>query len=167
MTITLDEFARRTHDILAADPGRDGREQVRRLLETVLVDEDFVATVFAGQTEERRILYRDEELGFFILSHVLPVRRTKPHDHGTSWAIYGQVEGETTMDEWSVVEPDAAPPRVRRVATYPLQPGKAKLYNEGTIHSPSRTAPARLIRIEGHDPAKSGKVTYEPIAEAA
>jgi len=40
---------------------------------------------------------RRSELGFCICGHVTTVQRTAPHDHGSSWAIYGQAVGVTEM----------------------------------------------------------------------
>lgn len=151
MPHTLASFALRIRDHLAADPGPAGRERVRRELESVLLLPAFVAEV-GDEQPQRRVLYHDTELGFSILGHVYHgARRAPPHDHGPTWAIYGQVSGETIMDEWSVVEP-ATPERpgtLRLSHSYRLTPGKAHLYNEGVIHSPRREAAASLIRIEG------------------
>jgi hypothetical protein len=39
----------------------------------------------------RHTLYEDPELGFVVLSHVnAKAAKSPPHDHGASWAIYGQ-----------------------------------------------------------------------------
>ena len=55
------------------------------------------------------------------------------------------------MTEWALVEPASPekPGKVRRVKTTVLKPGMAFVYNEGDLHSPSRSGPTRLIRIEG------------------
>ena len=31
-------------------------------------------------------------------------KESAPHDHGPSWAIYGQARGETAMNDWSLLE---------------------------------------------------------------
>ena len=47
------------------------------------------------------MLYEDPELGFTILAHgYVGAKGSKPHDHGPSWAIYGQAAGETIMTDW-------------------------------------------------------------------
>ena len=164
MAHTVEEFGRKAHDILSVDPGPAGRDRVRILLEEVLRDEAFVAEQLAHQEVPRRVLYQDAELGFVVLGHVFPgPRRTKPHDHGSSWAIYGQATGSTFMDEWEILEPATPerPGKVRKLKTYELTPGHAHTYNEGVMHSPWREAPAKMIRIEGGPIEREGRFEYE------
>lgn len=166
MSVQIERFSKDVHDILAEDPTPAGRERVRSRLEAALIDAEFIAASFADSPTQRRVLYRDPELGFLILAHVFTeARRTIPHDHGPSWAIYGQVEGETTMDEWEVVEQASADQagKVRLTQSYALVPGKAHLYNEGVFHSPRRDGPARLIRIEGQSTEGLERLVYEPV----
>jgi hypothetical protein len=42
--------------------------------------------------------------------------------------------------------------------------GIAYLYNEGDLHSPSRTATTRLIRVEGQDLTGVKRDKYEAVA---
>jgi hypothetical protein len=60
------------------------------------------------------------------------------------------------MNDWSLVQPatEQVPGKVKHVRTYKLTPGVAHLYNEGDLHSPSRAASTKLIRIEGTDMTK-------------
>jgi len=115
---------------------------------------------------ERKILYTDPELGFCILAHNYQgARESKPHDHGPSWAIYGQARGETLMNDWALVEPatEARAGKVRHVRSYPLKPGMAHVYNEGDLHSPRRDGPTRLIRIEGTNMDTVKRLSYERV----
>ena len=158
MSTTLDTFAQTVRNTLLADPSPAGREQVRALLEQLIIDEAFVAEQLRDEHPQRRVLYEDRDLGFAILGHVFhEARRTQPHDHGVSWAIYGQVAGVTTMDGWDIVEPAGVdtPGTVRLRDSIELTPGNARVYNENEIHSPRREGPAKLIRIEGN-PHQSG-----------
>ncbi|MFQ5764129.1 MAG: hypothetical protein ACE5GT_04305 [Rhodospirillales bacterium] len=168
MPYTLEEFAADCRQALTADPGPDGLEAVRRLVERALADGDFVAAHLGPQaTAERQVLYEDPELGFCILAHVYAGPRTAtPHDHGPAWAVYGQAEGTTEMSDWRLVAPprDGAPGRVERVRTYSLGPGQAKVYQTGDIHSPSRAGPTRLIRIEGMNMDGVEREPFEPVA---
>ena len=50
------------------------------------------------------------------------------------------------------------------VGTYELTPGNAHTYNEGILHSPWRTGPAKMIRIEGGPIESEGRVAYEVVA---
>jgi predicted metal-dependent enzyme (double-stranded beta helix superfamily) len=165
MAHTLEQFAADCHRILTADPGSTGRQQVCALLQEVLKDDDFIATHLGDNVPERKILYEDPELGFCILAHVYQgARGSAPHDHGPSWAIYGQARGETEMTDWELVEPASAdkPGKVRKVKTYTLKPGMAYAYHEGQLHSPRREGPTRLIRIEGLNMEKVKRLAYEP-----
>jgi predicted metal-dependent enzyme (double-stranded beta helix superfamily) len=167
MTRTLDELAAACHRILVADAGPDGRRQVCALLRDVLVDEAFVAAHLPDGAPERKILYEDPQLGFCILAHVYEgTRESAPHDHGPSWAIYGQARGETLMSDWEVVEPPRSgqPGRVRHVRAYRLTPGMAHVYNEGDVHSPRRDGPTRLIRIEGRNMDKVGRLSFVKVS---
>ena len=155
--ISLETFAAKCHDFIKAEPGPAGRKKVCGLLSQVLADEQCVAKYVDGNTAERNILYQDAEFGFCIIAHNYEGPKTSdPHDHGHSWAIYGQARGETAMNDWSLLEAatEQKPGKVKHARTYKLTPGIAHLYNEGDLHSPSRVASTKLIRIEGTDMTK-------------
>jgi predicted metal-dependent enzyme (double-stranded beta helix superfamily) len=167
MTHTLDQFASQCHQILKADPGPEGRKKVCALVREVLTDQDFVAKHLPDDTPERKVLYEDPELGFCILGHVYHgAKNSNPHDHGPSWAIYGQAAGETIMtDYFPVARPgEGQPGKARPVRDYRLTPGMAYLYNEGDLHSPRRDGSTKLIRIEGKNMDKVKRLPYERVA---
>jgi len=153
MSYTLEQLSGDCHAALADDPGPAGREVVRRCVARACSDPDFVATWLAAENApERHLLYQDPELGFCILAHVYSGPKTSnPHDHASTWAIYGQADGVTMMTDWRVVaRPEGdRPGRVEAARTYRLEPGDAHVYQEGDVHSPRRDGPTRLIRIEG------------------
>jgi len=163
---TLEAFAASCHDILKAEPGAGGRERVCELLRDVLRDGSFVAEHLGDDVSERKILYEDAELGFCILAHVHhDARESLPHDHGPSWAIYGQAAGETEMTDWELVEAasEEIPSKVRKARTYTLTPGMAFVYNEGDLHSPRREGPTRLIRLEGVNMDNVQRLKFEAV----
>ncbi|MBS0561395.1 MAG: hypothetical protein JSR21_15210 [Proteobacteria bacterium] len=169
MAHTLESFAAACHDILTADPGPAGRERVCTLLREVLTDKAFVAANLGDGTPERKILYQDPQLGFCILAHAYTgAKESPPHDHGPTWAIYGQAAGETVMTDWALVEKPKGdtPGTVRRVRDYVLTPGMAMVYNEGDLHSPRRSGPTKLIRFEGIDVSKIKRDAYRPVEAA-
>ena len=166
MSHTLEQFATRCHDMLKAHPGPAGRQQVCTLLQEVLKDETFVTTYLGDDVPERQVLYEDPELGFCILAHVYTdAKESPPHDHGPSWAIYGQGRGETDMTDWELVTPatEQTPGKVRRARTYTLTPGTAYVYHEGQVHSPRRAGATRLIRLEGMNMEKVRRLRYEAV----
>lgn len=166
MAYTLDRFAAECRALLAADPGAAGRERVRVLLEAALKDPRFVAACLPHDAPERNVLYEDPDLGFCIVGHLYRgPKDAAPHDHGPTWAIYGQARGETRMTDWEVVEPAGArgPGKVRPSRSYTLRPGMAHLYDEGDVHAPSRAGPTQLIRIEGMNTDRIQRFSYEPL----
>lgn len=164
MPQTLKQFAAKCHDLLKAEPGPAGREKVCAALREALKDDAFVQQHLNDKTSEREILYEDPELGFCILAHYYQGPKVSPpHDHGPSWAIYGQARGETEMSDYELLEPasEAQPGKVRKIRTYKLTPGVAHVYNEGDLHSPTRTSSTHLIRIEGVNMEKVRRLKYQ------
>lgn len=166
MAYTLDEFAADCRAALSADPGPGGREVVRHCVERALKDADFVAAhVPADAADERNVIYEDPDLGFCICAHVYKdAKRGMPHDHGPTWAIYGQAEGETEMTDWKVVSPPEgdAPGKVEQVRSYTMAPGDAHVYETGDVHAPLRDGPTRLIRIEGQNTERLKRTPLVP-----
>ena len=165
MAHTVAQLANEFRAALKSQPGPAGREKVCKLLKEVLVDQDFIKATFDDNTPERKILHEDPELGFCILAHQYKgPKESPPHDHGPSWAIYGQVAGETAMSDWELVSPASPdqPGKVKHKTKYKLTPGVAHVYNEGDLHSPSRLGPTRLIRLEGTNMEKVKRLKYEP-----
>jgi predicted metal-dependent enzyme (double-stranded beta helix superfamily) len=154
MTYTLDEFCRDCRAALKADAGPGGREAVRHLLERLLTDEDFLAEHVTAAPPGRHTLYEDPELGFVVLAHINPKGgKSPPHDHGASWAVYGQVTEYTDMTEWrrtdGRTEPGPASLEVAR--RYRLEPGRAGIYDIRAIHAIDYPDGARFVRITGTD----------------
>jgi len=153
MSYSLEQFAADCREALTADDGPGGREKVRQYVEMALKDEDFVAQYLDGDGHpEREIIYEDADLGFCICAHVYEGAKSgNPHDHGPTWAIYGQARGETEMTDWKVTQqPEGDKPgKVEFVKSYKLTPGVAHLYEPGAVHAPLREGPTRLIRVEG------------------
>ena len=168
MSYTLQQFAAECRAALTKNPGPAGRELCRQYTERACSDRDFVAKHFGpDNTEDRKILYEDPDLKFCILAHVYKGGRiSPPHDHGPSWAVYGQVEGVTMMTDWKLLQKpeNGAPGKVEKMRDYELIPGVAHVYNEGVLHSPRRDGDTKLIRIEGRDLAKIKRDKFEVAA---
>lgn len=155
MAYTIGRFAADCRAALLNDPGPAGRERVRRYTGKACADPDFVATHLGpDEHSERKLLYEDPDLGFCILVHVhAAATNLAPHDHGPSWAVYGQAAGVTDMTDWRLLEKpkDGRPGKVAKLRAYKMTPGMARVYGEGVLHSPRSHAETRLIRIEGID----------------
>lgn len=155
MAYSLEDFAADCRKALQSDDGPGGREMVRQHLQRALRDDTFLDTHLGPDaTKERDILYEDADSGFCICAHVYgEPKQGHPHDHGPTWAIYGQAAGETEMTDWRMISPPEGgqPGKVEKVRTYHLEPGDAHVYEAGDIHAPYRAAPTKLIRIEGQN----------------
>ncbi|HKS89220.1 MAG TPA: hypothetical protein VJR70_07250 [Stellaceae bacterium] len=166
MGYTLEQFSADCHRILTADPGPQGRKEVCKLVQKACADAEFVARHLPDGAPDRKILYEDPDLGFCILGHVYHgAKQSAPHDHGPTWAIYGQAQGETIMTDWALVSPASETEigRVRHVRDYTLAPGAAYVYNEGDLHSPRREGSTKLIRIEGRNVEKIRRFPYQAV----
>ena len=169
MAITVEAFGKQCHDIVAADPGPEGRKKICALVQTVLRDADFIKQHVRADGPERQILYQDPEFGFCILAHSYHgPKESPPHDHGPTWAIYGQATGETIMTDWALIDAptDDKPGTVRHVRDYSLTPGMAYVYEPGELHSPRRDASTTLIRMEGLDVSKIRRAPFIAVAMA-
>ena len=155
MAYTLEDLSRDVRDVLSRDDGDAGKQAVCDLVSKALLDDEFVAQhLTEEQCKPRKVLYEDPDLGFCICGHVYPGEaRGEPHDHGSSWAIYGLATGDTEMTDWKIVRKGSGddPTLVEPVRSYDMKPGDCHYYAPGAVHSPNRTGKSvtRLIRVEG------------------
>ncbi len=153
MSYDLDRFIADCRTFLKNDPGPNGREQVRQHLERLLTNRDFLQAYCSDDAPRGlKVLYEDPELGFQILAHLNDKARVSPpHDHGASWAIYGQASRYTDMIEWAR-EDDGSDPKhakLRPEKKYRLEPGHAGIYQDGKIHSIDYPDRAVFVRVTG------------------
>ena len=167
---TLEQFCADCHDALTAEPGTPGREKVRENLEKLLANPDFVAThVQVPAKKGKTVLYHDPDTGFYVMAHGTPDgnRRGKPHDHGKSWAVYGQASGITEMTVWQRTDDGAAKAgeaELEPEKTFTLEPGRAALFDTGTIHNTAHPRPAAWVRVTGTDLDTIERYSYDPAA---
>ena len=163
MAYELDQFIADCRATLARDPGIAGREQVRLNLEKLLANPDFISK-YAGDDQPRglKVLYEDPKLGFQVLAHINDKARVSPpHDHGESWAIYGQATKYTDMIEWERFAGDGKHAELKEVKRYRLSPGQAGIYQDGAIHSIDYPDNARFIRVTGTNLDKINRVRFD------
>ena len=165
MSYTLDQFVSDCHSILKHDPGPGGREEVRTRLERLLSDKDFVEKYCGPQAPRGlKVLYEDPELGFQILAHINDKARVSPpHDHGASWAIYGQATHYTDMIEWEREDDGTSSDKakLKPVKKYRLLPGHAGIYEDGKIHSIDYPDSSRFIRVTGTNLDNIDRVRFD------
>src|SRR5215469_4445368 len=108
MPYTLEQLAADIRATLTRDSGPTGKAAICGLVSRALTDEAFVARHLSERksgADPREILYQDPTLGFCICGHVYAgAANGSPHDHGPSWAVYGQAAGTTEMTDWKIVE---------------------------------------------------------------
>jgi predicted metal-dependent enzyme (double-stranded beta helix superfamily) len=152
MSYDLDQFIADCRANLKQDPGPAGREKVRQALERLLKEQDFIAKHCSDETPAGlHVLHDDPELGFQILAHINAKARTSPpHDHGHSWAIYGQATSYTDMTEYRRID-DGTSDRAELAVTtrYRLTPGQAGIYQDGAIHAIDYPDRSRFVRVTG------------------
>ncbi|HKK30821.1 MAG TPA: hypothetical protein VKA18_10560 [Alphaproteobacteria bacterium] len=165
MPYSLNDFITDARATLKAENSPAGREKVRRQVEKLLANNAFVAEHFPGGAEPgRHRLYEDPETGFVVLAHInTTAHQSPPHDHGSSWAIYGQVTEYTDMTVWERTDGgegggDAA---VEPVREYRLKPGEVGIYEVGEIHSIAFPDGARFLRVTGRDLDQVRRLKYD------
>ena len=171
MTYTLEGFIDDCRAALKEHAGPSGRDKVRGLLERLLADKKFVEDAVGEQAPVgTRKLYEDAELGFVVLAHCNPrAHRSPPHDHGSSWAVYGQAVKHTDMTEWRRTDggTSAGKADLEVVRTYRLEPGKAGVYDVGAIHSIDYPEGSRFVRVTGRDLDHVQRLKFDTAARTA
>ena len=165
MGYTLEQFCTESREVMKKQRGDDGREIVRRKLEQLLADKAFIAEYCApDKPKGTTLLYRDPELDFNVLCHRFNGgSESPPHNHGSSWAIYGQAGGETDVIVWrrKAHDPKTGHAELEVEQTYKLPTGAAGLFNPGVIHSIDFTDGSRYIRVTGTDLSKLPQDVYD------
>src|SRR5262245_933239 len=155
MAYTLDAFIKDAKSALASTDGPAGREQVRVLLEKLLANPAFVEeAVGPAAPVGTRKLYEDKDIGFVVLAHCNPKpHKSPPHDHGSSWAVYGQAITYTAINAYKSLDggAGAGDARPEKVKSYRLEPGHAGVYDVGAIHAIDYPEGSRFVRVTGRD----------------
>lgn len=170
MPYTLEQFCADARSALAEDTGPAGRETLARHLEKLLGDAAFVAERLGpDQPSGSETAYVDPEFGFRVRLHTNRAPSdNSPHCHGPSWVVYGMAMNHVEMTEWKRIDDGSrdgyAELEIGR--RYVLGEGKARVYNEGVIHSLNRPLETRLVRVTGTDLDKTLRYRYDPANNA-
>jgi hypothetical protein len=160
-----DAFDRFTPDLTAtlSRKGIGGIQEIAERLRPLLRDPAFAARAFPDESMRKRTLFHDPETGVYVYAHIHEgPKRGKPHSHGASWAIYGNIQGITNMTEWRRVNPESEEGAVlKAVKHYPLGPGDSRAYPPHVIHSTEHPAKALVIRITGCDLANIPRYSFD------
>lgn len=171
MPYTLDQFTADARAALKAENNVNGREKVRQLVEKLLTNKEFVAATFPPDAASgKTMLYEDPDEGFVVLAHVnAKAGKSPPHDHGPSWAVYGQVTGYTDMTVWNRTDggQGGGDASLKKVNEYRLNPGEVGKYDVGDIHSIAFPDGARFLRVTGKDLDYVERLKYDAAAGKA
>lgn len=155
MDYSLQDFSRDTREILKNGSSRAQIEKVKTHMERLLVDPQFLADYFNDQQPQGlKRIYIDPQLGFEVMSYRYDqARKSQPHDHGDSWAIYGQVREYTEMAVWDRTDDGSDPDRatLKEKTRYRLNPGQAGVYYGRELHSIAMPDHSRYLRVTGTD----------------
>jgi hypothetical protein len=163
MSYSLDDFCEDTRTILHGADNHAARDRIRKKLELLLVDPDFRAAHLGADAKGMKQIYEDPELKFCVLAYNMDAPRTSPpHDHGESWAVYGQAAGHTDMTVWSVGDTDDDKADLVPTRTFRLNPGQAGLFDVGDVHSIDYTAGSKFVRVTGVDLSHTTRRVFNP-----
>lgn len=169
MAYGLEDFCQEGRAILMSDAPIQSRiDTVAEKLKSLLTDPDFVAATFTeGMPAGKRELYHDPELDFYVLAHVQEGgKRGTPHSHGSSWAIYGNVNDFTRMREFRRVNPLSEEGAVLvQSAEYDLRRGDSKGYGPDAIHSTEHPQNCWVIRVTGTDLDKIERYRFRKLRD--
>ncbi len=173
MSYALGDFCDDTRAILLESDDRDGREIIRQKLELLLRDAAFCAA-YVGPDSDLGVsqIFEDPNLHFCVLAYNMAESRTSPpHDHGGSWAVYGQVAGYTDMTIWSAagscdgkghgegVGKDDG--NIEPVRTFRLEPGQAGLFDVREINSIQYPDGSKFVRVTGVDMSQETRRVFD------
>ena len=147
--------------------GKADLETIRENLENLLQNNLEFVEKHCGPSVEIGVheLYKDEKTGFIVYAHIQDKgRKSPPHDHGSSWAIYGQAKKFTDMTEWRRLDDKSKDgyAEIKTTRSYRLEPGMAGKFGPHEIHQISFEDGARFVRVTGSDLFVEDTLTYNP-----
>jgi predicted metal-dependent enzyme (double-stranded beta helix superfamily) len=164
MAYTLEEFCNDCRDAIRKDRGNGGREVIRRNLEKLLRNKELVDKECApGRERGTYTLYHDPDFDFHVLAHCFDKGTVSPpHDHGNSWAIYGQARHHTDMRVGRRTDDGGRNGHAELEVKdkYRLNVGDVGVFNPGDIHSIDFPEGARFIRVTGTDLNQVDQAVY-------
>ena len=163
MAYSLEDFCVDARGILLKSDNSSGREMIRQKLEWLLCDPAFCAAYLGPDSAAgMQQVFQDPKLHFCVLTYNMTKQRTSPpHDHGNSWAIYGQISHYTDMTIWSAVSDELENTQIKPVSTFRLQPGQAGLFDVHEIHSIDYPSDAKFVRVTGVDMAAESRRVFD------
>lgn len=165
MSYSLSDFCDDARAILLESDDHNGRERIRQKLELLLCDATFCAA-YVGPDNDSGVsqIFEDPNLHFCVLAYNMAESRTSPpHDHGKSWAVYGQAAGYTDMTIWSVADSSdgKGDGQIEPIRTFRLEPGHAGLFDVREIHSIQYPVNSKFVRVTGVDMSQETRRVFD------
>ena len=104
MTYTLDQFCADAHEAMAKDSGNAGRNEIRRHLENLLVNQDFVTEHLASQGSGKTLLYHDKDFDFYVMAHGTDTGNRKGQTT-RSRRVMGRLRTSDWANQYDCLEP--------------------------------------------------------------
>jgi predicted metal-dependent enzyme (double-stranded beta helix superfamily) len=171
MTYEFDAFCSDCRGAYEDATGVADLEIVRQNLERLIKENpEFVEKhCHADATVGANVIYTDDDKGFIVYAHIIAEgRKSPPHDHGASWAVYGQARKFTDMTEYDRLDDksEIGHAEIKESRQYRLDVGMAGKFGPHDIHQIHFEEGARFIRVTGSDLYKEDTLTYDPTNNA-
>jgi len=166
MSYEFDTFCNDCKESYDQNSGKADIEAIRQKLEKLLGENPEFIEKTCGPDAGYGVseLYKDEDTGFIIYAHKFKEgRKSPPHDHGASWAVYGQAKKFTDMTEYRRLDDKskAGYAEIQETRKYRLEVGMVGKFGPHDIHQIHFEDEARFIRVTGSDLFKEDTLTYD------
>ncbi|MEK9532725.1 MAG: hypothetical protein VW162_07460 [Alphaproteobacteria bacterium] len=145
----------------------DKFENVANILLNGLLDFPKIKSKLSSLLTDGKVcIWGDNSDQLQILYHATSKSDTgKPHDHGSSWALYFQVSGVTRMSVYKDALGKKLPNESEKIEldqVFDMKQGTGIYFPPGSVHSAAHpSAPAAWIRLTGQDLAKLPRQVYD------
>jgi predicted metal-dependent enzyme (double-stranded beta helix superfamily) len=145
--------------------GKANIEIIRKNLTKLLRENPAFIEEKCGKNIEYGVheLFKDSQTGFIVYAHNFKKGRTSPpHDHGASWAVYGQAKKFTDMTEYRRLDDKSKVgyAQIEETKKYRLDVGMVGKFGPHDIHQIHFEDEASFVRVTGSDLFKEDTLTY-------
>ena len=165
MGYDLEQFCKDCRKSIDGFGGTANLESIQQNLNKLLTNEAFIDEYCGPGTKiGTHTIYHDSETNFMFFSHKQSVgKASQPHDHGASWAVYGQVEKYTEMTEYERKDNKSKKgyAEIEISSKYRLEPGQIGFFGPHSIHSIHFPEKAFFVRVTGGDLSKMETLLYD------
>jgi predicted metal-dependent enzyme (double-stranded beta helix superfamily) len=156
----------------APDPLQPPLEPIKSAIERALDDPLCLADIYGAQREEDAtagLLYEDPDFGFAIWASVQPDGTYHaPHDHGSTWAVYGVYAGKVDTRLYERVDDASrdAYAEVRTISQSVAQHGDVSCMPKGIAHETRSVDDKPALNLIVRGLKKYWQHVYDPEARS-